>query len=41
MLSMVTTELTSQPEISALKRVAAENIYAMLTTWLVFHLEMS
>ena len=38
---MFTTELTSQPEIFALKRVAKRNISFMLTTLPVFHLEMS
>ena len=41
MSAMSTTELTSQPEISALKRVAPLNIPFMLTAWLVSHLEMS
>ena len=38
---MFTTELTSHPEIFALKRVAPRNMFFMLTTLPVFHLEMS
>mmetsp|Transcript_13902 Transcript_13902/g.60726 ORF Transcript_13902/g.60726 Transcript_13902/m.60726 type:complete len:86 (+) Transcript_13902:374-631(+) len=38
---MSTTELISQPEISASNKVAPENIPAILITRLVFHLKMS